>query len=314
MGQSFLLNSNPPETCKTTVFRVPEGGIDPRGLDIGTDGVVWTALAASSHLASFDVRKCKSLTPAKTDGSQCPEGWTMYQTQGPRFKNTDIPTDFHYYNWVDQHNISGLGANTPFATGSNSDALLALLRYCFLALLFVFLGRVVFVVIREIRASRAPVGRLRDDPDIAPIWRAATREVIVSGGTVNSPKLLELSGIGNPDVLQRHGIRVVQELKGVGENLRDHPNTRITFECSQPLTINDVLQSPLLKIKEGLRFIFKREGLLTICSATAQRGVPTLPAATVRRWLFLSTCSTSLVVVVLPSVPVMDTFRQSDSR
>jgi choline dehydrogenase len=62
----------------------------------------------------------------------------------------------------------------------------------------------------------------------------------------------------------------VHHLPGVGENLRDHPNTRVTFECAEPLTINDVLRSPFRKIREGLRFIFKREGLLTICSATAQ--------------------------------------------
>jgi hypothetical protein len=119
--------NNPPESCKSQVFKVPEPGFDPRGVDIDTNGVVWTALAASSHLASFDYRKCKNMSgPAKTDGSQCPEGWTLYQTTGPKLKGTEVPADFHYYNWVDQHNISGLGANTPFATGSNSDALLAL--------------------------------------------------------------------------------------------------------------------------------------------------------------------------------------------
>ena len=119
--------NNPPSSCKTQLFKVPEPGFDPRGVDIDSNGVVWTALAASSHLASFDVRKCKDLNgPAKTDGSQCREGWTLYQTTGPKFKGTDVPADFHYYNWVDQHNISGLGANTPFATGSNSDSLLAL--------------------------------------------------------------------------------------------------------------------------------------------------------------------------------------------
>ena len=86
-----------------------------------------TALAASSHLASFDVRKCKDLTgPQKTDGSQCKEGWTLYQTNGPKLKGTDIPSDFHYYNWVDRANTSGLGANTPLANGSNSDSLIAL--------------------------------------------------------------------------------------------------------------------------------------------------------------------------------------------
>jgi hypothetical protein len=119
--------SNAPASCKTEVFKVPEPGFDPRGIDIDSNGVVWTALAASSHLASFDYRKCKDLSgPAKTDGSQCREGWTLYQTTGPKLKGTGIPADFHYYNWVDQHNISGLGANTPFANGSNSDALLAL--------------------------------------------------------------------------------------------------------------------------------------------------------------------------------------------
>lgn len=119
--------NNPPESCKTQVFRVPNGTLDPRGVDITTDGVVWTAMAASSQLASFDVRKCKDLNgPAKIDGSQCKEGWSVYETDGPKLKGTDIPADFHYYNWVDQFNVSGLGKNTPFATGSNSDALLAL--------------------------------------------------------------------------------------------------------------------------------------------------------------------------------------------
>jgi hypothetical protein len=119
--------SNPPATCMTQIFKVPEPGFDPRGIDIDSRGVVWTALAASSHLASFDVRKCTDLKgPAKTDGSQCREGWTLYQTNGPKLRGTDVPADFHYYNWVDQHNISGFGADTPFATGSNSDALLAL--------------------------------------------------------------------------------------------------------------------------------------------------------------------------------------------
>jgi len=119
--------ANPPSSCKAQVFKVPEPGFDPRGVDVDSHGVVWTALAASSHLASFDVRKCKDLNgPAKIDGSQCREGWSLYQTTGPKLKGTQIPADFHYYNWVDQKNISGFGADTPFATGSNSDALLAL--------------------------------------------------------------------------------------------------------------------------------------------------------------------------------------------
>ena len=118
---------NPPQSCITEVYKVPEPGFDPRGVDIDTNGVVWTALAASSHMASFDRRKCKAITgPRKADGSECPEGWTLYQTPGPKLKGTNIPADFHYYNWVDQHNILGLGANKPMATGSNSDSILVL--------------------------------------------------------------------------------------------------------------------------------------------------------------------------------------------
>lgn len=119
--------ANPPETCITELYKVPEPGIDPRGIDIDTNGIVWTALAASSHLASFDRSKCAVLNgPTTRAGTHCEQGWTLYLSDGPRFQGTDIPADFHYYNWVDQHDVAGLGPNTPFATGSNSDALLAL--------------------------------------------------------------------------------------------------------------------------------------------------------------------------------------------
>ena len=116
-----------PGQLPSQIFRVPEPGFDPRGIDITSDGVVWTALAGSSHLASLDVRKCEPRDePDSPDGRQCPEGWSLYRTEGPTMKGTDVPADFHYYNWVDQHDIAGLGENTPIATGSNSDSLLAL--------------------------------------------------------------------------------------------------------------------------------------------------------------------------------------------
>jgi hypothetical protein len=122
------IGPNPPETCMTWIFKVPAPGLDPRGIDVDRNGVVWTALAASSHLASFDVRKCKDKLagPAKLDGSQCPEGWALYQTDGPKFQGTDIPTEFHYFNWTDQFGVAGFGENIPMATGSNSDSILVL--------------------------------------------------------------------------------------------------------------------------------------------------------------------------------------------
>ena len=118
---------NPPSSCKTQIFKVPKPGYDPRGIDVDSKGVVWTGLAATSHLASFDVRKCKNLTgPMHIDGSDCPEGWTLYQTEGPKMKGTNVPADFHYFNWTDSHNIMQMGQDTPFLTGSNSDSLIAL--------------------------------------------------------------------------------------------------------------------------------------------------------------------------------------------
>jgi choline dehydrogenase len=98
---------------------------------------------------------------------------------------------------------------------------------------------------------------------------SARKEVVLSAGPIQSPKILELSGIGRSDVLSPLGIPILHELPGVGENLSDHPNVRLTFECARPITINDVLQRPISKLKEGLRFILFGKGLLSICSATA---------------------------------------------
>ena len=98
----------------------------------------------------------------------------------------------------------------------------------------------------------------------------ARSEVILSAGPLQSPKLLELSGIGNKDLLGKHGIGVIHHLPGVGENLRDHTDVRLSFECSKPITINDVMNSPWRKFKEGMKFVFKRQGLLTISSTTAR--------------------------------------------
>jgi len=73
-----------------------------------------------------------------------------------------------------------------------------------------------------------------------PTEARATREVIVSGGSINSPKLLELSGIGQPEILRRHGIDVVHALPGVGENLRDHYSPRMKYAITVPnVTFND---------------------------------------------------------------------------
>jgi hypothetical protein len=123
---------NPPETALEQFYEVPWNdprepvqGFAPHGLDIDRDGVVWTVLA-SGHLASFDVRKCKGpLNGPKATGKQCPEGWTLYPTPGPKFQGITESgsADSNYYDWVDQFNTLGLGRNVPIVTGNGSDSL-----------------------------------------------------------------------------------------------------------------------------------------------------------------------------------------------
>ena len=125
--------SHPPETCITEVYEVPFAareydGFGPRGIDVDTTGVIWTALSGSSHLASFDRSKCQVLNgPQVAEGQHCREGWTLHLVPGPNLKDTDVRADFHYYNWVDQFNTLGLGENVPITNGSGSDSLQALI-------------------------------------------------------------------------------------------------------------------------------------------------------------------------------------------
>ena len=102
--------NNPPETCKTADLQGARAGLRSarRRHRQPTASSGRRSRPAAISPASI-VRKCKDLNgPAKIDGSQCREGWTLYQTTGPKLKGTDIPADFHYYNWVDQHNMLGL--------------------------------------------------------------------------------------------------------------------------------------------------------------------------------------------------------------
>ena len=128
---------NPPETCIAEVYEPPydnaavpsEGwGFSPRGIDVTRDGIIWTPLSGSGHLASFDRSKCQVLNGPAATGQHCAEGWTLYSSPGPQMDGVELSgsADFHYYNWVDQFNTLGLGENIPIAAGSGSDSLLAL--------------------------------------------------------------------------------------------------------------------------------------------------------------------------------------------
>jgi len=113
----------------------------------------------------------------------------------------------------------------------------------------------------------------------------AGREVIVSAGAIASPQLLELSGIGDPELLKRHGIQPRVALKGVGENLIDHLQTRLSFEAKNTKGLNEIVGSRWFKYWIGAQFLFFGKGLMTTPLATAQalaRTTPDMPRPDVK--------------------------------
>lgn len=105
----------------------------------------------------------------------------------------------------------------------------------------------------------------------------ARREVLLCAGALRSPQLLELSGVGNGELLREFGVRVVRHLPGVGENLQDHVMARVGFECAKPLTVNDLLLSRTRMLGAALRYLVFRDGLLATPSLTALAYARTRP-------------------------------------
>ncbi len=106
------------------------------------------------------------------------------------------------------------------------------------------------VGVRYVRDGAAHVARCR-------------QEVLLCAGAIQSPQLLQLSGIGPAALLRRHGIRLLQDLPGVGENLQDHLQIRLTYESTRPTT-NDALRSIVGQAGLGLQWLFRRSGPLAV--------------------------------------------------
>ena len=105
----------------------------------------------------------------------------------------------------------------------------------------------------------------------------ARREVILAGGTINSPQLLQLSGVGPRALLERHGIAVLHDAPGVGEALQDHFYVRTMWRCSRPITLNDDMASLWRQAKIGLQYLLLRRGPLTVSAGYAAAFVRTRP-------------------------------------
>ena len=91
----------------------------------------------------------------------------------------------------------------------------------------------------------------------------ASREVIISGGTINSPQLLQLSGIGPTNLLNNLGVEVLHNLPGVGENLRDHYGARLTARAKNVDTINELAHGPKL-VGEIVKYFLGRRSILEL--------------------------------------------------
>jgi choline dehydrogenase len=105
----------------------------------------------------------------------------------------------------------------------------------------------------------------------------AQREVLLCGGSFNSPQLLQLSGVGPRMLLESHGIPIVLDAAGVGQALQDHFYVRTVWKCTQPITFNDDMATLTGRIGMGLRYAFLRRGPLTVSAGYAGAFVRTRP-------------------------------------
>ncbi len=105
----------------------------------------------------------------------------------------------------------------------------------------------------------------------------ARREVILSGGAVNSPQLLELSGIGDPEVLAAAGIAVRHANKSVGTNLQDHYVVSQQYRLKDGIVSVNEMSRGWRLVREAVKYAFQRKGLLTLSAAHIQAYVRTRP-------------------------------------
>jgi choline dehydrogenase len=122
---------------------------------------------------------------------------------------------------------------------------------------------------KRLRIEPGPDGVLRCDG--AEVWTGdelvhvhATKQVLLCAGAVGSPQLLQLSGIGPADLLQRHGIPVLKDLPGVGANLQDHLQIRAVFKVQGVETLNTLANSWWGKARIGLQYLLTRSGPMSM--------------------------------------------------
>jgi len=122
---------------------------------------------------------------------------------------------------------------------------------------------------RVIFESRRAVGVEIATQDGASHTVRARREVILCGGAINTPQLLMLSGIGDSRALSALGIQPVVHSPAVGQGLQDHLMARFSFRCTQPVTLNDIMRSPLRMTRMCAQYLFEGAGPMAIAASEA---------------------------------------------
>jgi choline dehydrogenase len=99
--------------------------------------------------------------------------------------------------------------------------------------------------------------------------QALAPQVILSAGAINTPQLLQVSGVGPAALLKEHGVPVVLDQPNVGEHLQDHFQARIVLKCTKAVTVNDDMQSLWRMAVMGLRYALLKKGPLTVSAGYA---------------------------------------------
>ncbi len=123
--------------------------------------------------------------------------------------------------------------------------------------------------VQRLHIERQPDGRLRCTgaevlKDGQKVSARARGQVLLSAGSIGSPQLLQLSGVGPAGLLQQHGIPVVHDLPGVGENLQDHLQIRAVFKVRGVQTLNTLANSWHGKARIGLEYLLMRSGPMSM--------------------------------------------------
>ena len=127
----LTMGKHPPETCQGEYFEPPKradglySAYNARGVEVDGKGVVWVAFG-SGQIGRFDRSQCKVLNGPTATGQHCPEGWTILDVPGPKMGPVGT-AEWLYMAWVDLYDAGGLGRDVPIMTGTQSDALIAVL-------------------------------------------------------------------------------------------------------------------------------------------------------------------------------------------